>query len=408
MASEPISSETAFTQLVPEILGTKVGDLIAPCSEHRSAPAPPPPDHGAAIALALSGGGTRATLAGLGVLRFLADAGLLGNVRYVSSVSGGGIANAMFAHTYSSLSSRNFDTQAFVELVQAPIVRRVSTQSLTKKMILGAWRIIGPKTRTQLLADSFDDWFFEREPLHGLAPPCRFIFNSANLTTGVRFGFEREFTGDYVMGTVPTESLRLRLADAVAASAAVPGLLAPYIVKGAFPCGDRFPAARLVDGGAYENTGLEPIDRLPDDFVIAMNAGGIFRTGPFGGIPIIRDLQRSEGLLYRQSTGLRMRDMVGRFRLREQAVQRGEPPSAEARWGVLFGLATTLEPGPSWMAPPLPAQRRIQLAQLKTSFARFEPQDCRDLIYHAWWLTGANISRYHPDLIAEPWPQWEE
>ncbi|MFZ5851560.1 MAG: hypothetical protein ACOYY2_09230, partial [Actinomycetota bacterium] len=52
---------------------------------------------------------------------------------------------------------------------------------------------------------------------------CRFIVNAANTTTSARFGFEREAVGDYVAGEVPTVGTGLRLAQAVAASAAVPG-----------------------------------------------------------------------------------------------------------------------------------------------------------------------------------------
>lgn len=53
--------------------------------------------------MALSGGGFRATLAALGALRYLADVGLLCNVRLVSSVSGGSIANGMLATQWAIL-----------------------------------------------------------------------------------------------------------------------------------------------------------------------------------------------------------------------------------------------------------------------------------------------------------------
>ena len=394
-----------FTHITPEILGTKVGDLIEPCPNYPASSRPDPPDAGFPIALAISGGGFRATLAGIGVLRFLADAGLLGQVRYVSSVSGGSIANGLLATHYQKLAADRFSARAFADLVEEPTIARISGASLTSKMLRNAWRIIGPKTRTNLLADSFDEWFFGGLKLHELPPPCRYVFNAANLTTGVRFGFEREWTGDYVLGRLPSEAFGLRVADAVAASAAVPGLLATYTPKGpALPCQNgRVP--KLVDGGAYENTAMEPVDRLPDVFLIAVNAGGIFRTGPIGWMPIVRDLQRAEGLLYRQSTALRMKDMVERFRLREDAVRAGQQVPPGGRWGVLFGLGTTLVPGPGWQEAPLPRTRQLQLAQLSTSFSKFERGDCQDLVRHAWWLTGATIATYHPDLLATL-PAW--
>lgn len=400
--SEPLET---FFQLTPEVIGTKMGDLIARCPTYHSSPKPPIPTQGFPLAVALSGGGFRATLAGIGVLRFLADAGLLDRLRHLSSVSGGSIANAMLAVHYRELAKRGFSPDAFTELVQEPVLRMVSSHSLTAQLVRNIWRLIGPKNRTRLLADALDDWFFSGIRLHELPPPCRYVFNAANLTTGVRFGFEREFSGDYVLGRVPSQQLNMRVADVVAISAAVPGLLATSTVDAGYPCANG-RKAKLVDGGAYENTALEPVDDLPDHFLIAINAGGIFRTGAIGWIPIIRDLQRSEALLYRQSTGLRMQRMVERFKLREAADRALTPPPPESRWGVLFGLATTVRPAPGWPAPPFPLEEQRRLAQLKTSFARFSLEDCRRLIQQAWWLTGATISSFHQSLLPKL-PQWK-
>ena len=46
------------------------------------------------IGLALSGGGFRATLYHLGLIRFLYDAGILPNVKVITAVSGGSIIAA--------------------------------------------------------------------------------------------------------------------------------------------------------------------------------------------------------------------------------------------------------------------------------------------------------------------------
>src|SRR5439155_8923985 len=113
------------------------------------------------------------------------------------------------------------------------------------------------------------------------SPSCRFVFNAADLTTGVRFGLERDVFGDYVLGRRVTNGSRLRLADAVAASAAFPGAFAPLLLDYEFPCEDgRVP--KLLDGGAYDNLGLEVVDDLPravnglpQAFLVAINAGGL-------------------------------------------------------------------------------------------------------------------------------------
>jgi NTE family protein len=391
-------------------IGTASNDLIAACSKTGPKHADPPPSpREPAFALAFSGGGFRATLSALGVLRFIADAGLLDRVRYISSVSGGSVAHGLFACAYEQVRDAGFTPTAVDQLIIAPAVQTVSSKSLTSTLIRNVWRTIGPRTRTTVLADQLNGWFFHDRLLEQLPPGCRFIFNAANVTTGVRFGFERDVLGDWVLGHAATAGTNLRVADAVAASAAVPGAFAPLVIKGVtFPCADG-RTAKLLDGGAYDNMGLEPLDDRPAVFVVALNAGGVFRTGAYGGIPIVRDLQRANGLLYRQSTALRMRSMVERFQATEQAMQKGTPPPPWGRLGVLFGLATTLDATPEWLEGHAEyPERREELAEVHTSFARFPKDLCERLIYRGWWLAGATITRYHRSVLPEALPQWQE
>lgn len=388
-------------------LATASDDLIQKCGIQDPIPDPPPLADGTPLAVALSGGGFRATLAALGVLRFLADTGLLHRIRYASSVSGGSIANGLFAHHYGDLEERKFTAEALDEVVIEPLIEQISSQSLSKNLIRNGWRVIGRKTRTQLLADTFDRWFFDGHRLQQLHAGCRFIFNAANLTTGVRFGFERDVFGDYVLGRRSTASSDLRLATAVAASAAVPGPFAPLSLdQFDFPCANG-RVAKLVDGGAYDNAGLEPVDNLPKAFLIALNAGGLFRTGHIGSIPLVRTLTRSNAILYRQSTGLRRREMVSRFQAFEKARAERKPNPEWGRQGVLFGLATTFdEPNPEWTTGrPEHDELRIKLALVKTSFAGFPRPLCHQLIYRGWWLTGCSIATYHRAFV-EDLPSW--
>ena len=99
----------------------------------------------------------------------------------------------------------------------------------------------------------------------------------------------------------------------------------------------------LLDGGAYDNTGLEALDsdRYHDVFTITLNAGGMFVSGGYGKVPLVRDLVRANALLYRQSTSLRTRWMVDRFEAWGRTPV-GETPAPETRRGVLFGLASTI------------------------------------------------------------------
>lgn len=384
------------------------GHTIQRCGDTRRPAEPARPVTGPTLGVTLSGGGFRATFAAAGLVRYLADAGLLKNARFVSSVSGGSIANGLLATRWPELRARAFDASAVDELIVDPLVRRVSGGSLKTALLVRAWRIVGRSTRTDLLARQMDEWFFDGARLEDLDPEVRFVINAANVVTGVRFTFERDVVGDYVSGLAPTAGTGLRLAQAAAASAAVPGAFAAWeLADVTLPCAERAPV--LLDGGVYDNTGLEVLDGDHYDhvFTVTMNAGGLLRPGGYGRIPVIRDLARANALLYRQSTALRTRMMVGAFR-RGRDLPIDAPMPDGARRGVLVGLATSFEEDVSRLAPwraRFPEARTWKgedLALVPTVFDKLPEALCRRLVYRGWWLTGAAVATYYPQLAPDP------
>lgn len=385
---------------------------LAPCDQPLRPDWPPKSER--PIAVTFSGGGFRATLPALGVTRLLADIGLLRDVRYVSSVSGGSIANALLSQAWNPITNSGF-SPASVDDVIDRAVQKISSRSLTAKLLRNAWRTIGPTTRTDLLARAFDDWFLDEQPLEEIPEGVRWIFSAANLITGTRFGFERDVVGDYVSGLSTTQGTGIRLAEAVAASCAFPGLFAPvHFNKTELPCAIREPI--LVDGGAYDNTGLEAIDgkAYKDVFIVALNAGGSLVPGKTGKIPFVRDLARSNSLLYRQSHALRTRLVVERFRAWEQTQSAHKPEWA--RQGILVALGTGFTDGDRKASKKLVDFQNAfeevrtwtnkegetqDLAFAATSFSKFSPELATRLVYRGWWLTGAAIARYHPHLLPD-------
>lgn len=387
-------------------LGTGIG--VQRCGDPTRPATPPPVPAGQTLGVAFSGGGFRATFAALGLVRLLADVGLLGNVRYASSVSGGSIANGLLAGRWPELRAASWSPDAVDSLLIEPAVQRVQDGSLKSALLRDAWRIIGKTTRTDRLAAHFEDWFFGRTLLEQLDPEVRFIINAANLVTGVRFTLERDVIGDYVAGLAATPGSGIRLSQAVAASAAVPGLLAPWPLRGiAFPCATREPT--LVDGGAYDNTATEALESesYRDIFLLVINAGGLLRPGGYGRVPLIRDLARANSLLYRQSTSLRTRLLVERFQ-HGRNTPANTPLPEGARNGILVALGTNF-PDPSGK---LPEWRQAfdeartwngqDLAYVATSFDQFPEPLSRRLVYRGWWLAGAALASYYPDLLPIP------
>jgi NTE family protein len=146
--------------------------------------------------------------------------------------------------------------------------------------------------------------------------------------------------------------------------------------------------------------------------IVAINAGGLFyvRRG-YGWIPVIRDFLRLNSILYRQSTALRRREMVERFRAWETARTAGTPPPPWGRRGVLFGLTTSFTDGhpvsPEWAdGRPERPELTQTLARVKTSFAHFDRETCEQLVYRGWWLTGATLATYHREVLPAVLPRW--
>jgi NTE family protein len=392
----------------PYAAGTGLESLVKRCPRWPDRPPLQLPQGRTAFGLTFSGGGFRATLAALGVIRFMADVGCLGDVRFVSSVSGGSIANGVLACRWTELKAAGFRPEVVDELVIEPVIEAVTRSSLKRELILNLWRAIGAETRTDLLAAALDRRFFHGRTLESLDHGCRFTINAANLTTGVRFAFDPEYLGDYVVGLAETAGTGIRVASAVAASAAVPGAFAPMRLSGIpFACAERGDPL-LLDGGAYDNTGLEALDSDTHAalFLVIMNAGGVFSTGDWGGLPFIRNLLRSNALLYRQSTGVRARWMIERFKAAELARERGDAVPGWGRRGVWMALATEV-PGDRAAAwgrrhPEHRVWDGRDLAFVPTVFDQLDVPLCRLLVYRGWWLVGATMAQYHPELVDLP------
>jgi NTE family protein len=100
--------------------------LVTPCPQRLDPALPASPVDAAPVGVALSGGGFRATLAGLGVVQMLEDVGLLPRLRFVSSVSGGSVAAASLATQWPAIRAG----ASLRERVVEPIVTAVSSKSL--------------------------------------------------------------------------------------------------------------------------------------------------------------------------------------------------------------------------------------------------------------------------------------
>ena len=230
------------------------------------------------VALALSGGGVRAAVFHCGVLHRLALDGLLESTTFVSTVSGGSLVVGLIL---CQNGHRWPDSQEFLDGVLPSVRARLTTGTLqwsyAWRSVALPWRLAGG--RAHILAKQLEAQWGIRGSMQDVPETPRWMVNATCYETGKNWRFSRRRMGDYVTNYVldpPTP-----IADAIAASAAVPGAIGPLTIRSADydwhryekgqPVAGSTPAKRyaLWDGGVYDNLGVEPL----------FKPGGGFRDG---------------------------------------------------------------------------------------------------------------------------------
>lgn len=243
------------------------------------------------LGLALSGGGFRATLFHLGLIRFLRDAGLLERITQLASVSGGSVMAAHLIYRWDEYTSSDDATfeKAASELiaftqqdVRGKIVRRLPLlflAGLIPKVKFG---------RTDLL-EQFYDKFYGYTTLHELrernpdAPALHIL--TTNLSSGQLCSFTPDgFCIDSPHETEIYETYAISTALAVAASSSYPLFFPPIeltaerlqVDMSAF----QSPFSYVTDGGIFDNLGARKLALLDNDVdfdhVIISDAGATF------------------------------------------------------------------------------------------------------------------------------------
>jgi NTE family protein len=235
------------------------------------------------VGLALSGGGLRATLFHLGALMRLRELGWLPRIDRVSSVSGGSIMAAILGRAWLRLEEEGFSADAFEASVTRPALRFAGRHIDVPVIAAGLLPFVNP---ADLLARWFDRDLTGGMRLADLPDRPAFTFVSAHLASGVAWRFGKAFMGDSRLGVVCEPDVPL--ATAVAASAAFPPFVAPLVLglrgrellrtEGADlfddpRYGDLRERVLLLDGGAYDNLAIEPVEGRCR-IVLASDAGG--------------------------------------------------------------------------------------------------------------------------------------
>lgn len=281
-----------------------------------------------AISLALSGGGVRAMVFHLGVLRFLAERELLERVRKISTVSGGSLlVGLMLNENRLQWPSSEF----FVSDVLPSLRNKLCSISLQWGAIRQLrhpenWQFL--LARANLLARALKKEWGVTAQLSDLATTPEWSVNGTTAESGKRFRFKPDSLGDYLLGyALPGD---FPLASALAVSAAFPGGFGPLKFDAhrfqwnrrawGTPTGQEQPVnigyrhLHLYDGGVYDNLGLEPFfdagrcrPKHSNEVIVVSDAGAPLAMG-FSMIALNPfRLKRVADIMSDQSRSLRVR-----------------------------------------------------------------------------------------------------
>jgi len=371
--------------------------------------------------IAISGGGHRASLFGLGALMYLADSGLNAEVTSIASVSGGSLTNG---YVGAHLDYPTVSGPAFAESVK-PLVRRCAVQGTVQwapqavGLLVGigaglllavvAWFLpvagwlqlvlclvglvlaLGLAEARSVVADRiFRRQLFQTpdgQPirLKDLRSSVTHLLCATEVQSKVHAYFSRAFAYSYEYG-VSTGAGDLPLSTAVQASACFPGGFPPRSLsakKLGFAAVDR-TTLWLVDGGVYDNMGeqwaqrfagrvagnaeLAAVAGVAPDNLLVVNASARegWSTAPsLMRVPLLGELLtllREKSILYQVGTTNRRSGLIRQFDTVRLAggLPAGPQRDTLLRSAGLNGALTHIATNPRWPATatmPSPAEQ---------------------------------------------------
>jgi len=223
------------------------------------------------IGLALSGGGLRACLYHLGLVRFLRDAGILSQVTHITSVSGGSVFAAHLALNWDrySGSPNEFDSAAseILSFVRLDVRNRILRRFPLAIPLRWSLRLLGLSSRklsrTGLLEYHYES-LYGQTSLFELPEKPHLHILATNLSEGCLCSFHRNgllMVRRHQRSTIRIDRIHIGLATvamAVTASSAFPGFFPPLELTGVEVGANvgEFGRQAYTDGGVFDNLGV--------------------------------------------------------------------------------------------------------------------------------------------------------
>jgi predicted acylesterase/phospholipase RssA len=359
------------------------------------------------IGLALSGGGFRATLYHLGLLRFLRDVDILAKVTHITSVSGGSIMAAHLALNWDRYtgSPEEFDRAAsqLLDFIQLDVRNRILRRFPLGLLARWPRRLLGwsnrQLTRTGLLEAQYERHLYGDKSLFELPEAPALHILATNLSEGCLCSFSRD--GLWMMkqkaGVSEIERIRVGLMTvsmAVTASSAFPGFFPPLVLtrREVGARGGEFVQQAYTDGGVFDNLGVRMFRWLTPLLTGEKELDGVLVSDV--GKPFEVQANRRAGGMIR--TAMRASDIL------MDRVWQLENEHFQDTFGFVFARISDVV-GPHEDATALHPEVQRQTANIRTDLDAFSPLEISCLIRHGYCI-GRKACRSRADLFGTELP----
>ncbi len=400
------------------------------------------------VGLALSGGGFRAAFFHLGVLADLAERDLLRRVEVLSCVSGGSIVGAQFylevRHLLNTVADGDLTPDHYVRLVTKLISDFTSgvQEDLRNRLFGRLWGHLrtplgAPDFLTRRLGALFEDHLYARvndgetkkREISGLyiSPrgatgfrPARdnwsrlnkapvLVLNATTMNTGHLWQFTASWMGepppDEVTRVVdgndwlrrmyyheaPERHQRVRLGQAVAASACVPTLFPPLELRQLY----AGRTVRLVDGGVHDNQGLQSLFEQDCNVILVSDGSGQMGTLSDPLSDPVAVAMRSQGI---QGTRVRVGQLLDLATRRRAGLLRGAA-TLHLRRGLVGQAVDWIDSDDPWppqrveLSTPYGIPTRVQqlLSEIRTDLDAYSDTEAAALMLSGYKQSKATI-----------------
>lgn len=364
------------------------------------------------LGISLSGGGVRALVFHLGVLKRLAETKHWDSIEHLSTVSGGSLCVAMiFAKNGGKWPTAKDYLNTVLPAAKEQLTKQCLMWASIRAGFLRPDLLLGG--RAHLVARILTKNWGLKINLQDLPERPRWTINCTTYETGKNWRFSHKRMGDYLTGYVLNPDFPV--ADAAAASAGFPGGIGPRRLKTknyvwvqfkegsrseTIPSKPLHTVYRIWDGGVYENLGsealLKPGKGLRDDidFYIGSDAGKSISKETRRGL--FRPALRLLDCAMDQVRAVRSRSIHGFLR----ADGTGQPLGIYIRMGISREeIYRQFAPGDACPANGpcgLDASAADQAARFPTTLRRITEKEYDLLVGHGYEVADATIATWAP------------